>query len=179
MTNIPDINNKDLSSMSVEELVQFISPSSSYIQELKRRGVLRTKNIVGELGEYYAIQFYKKINDKIYVANKKLPNLTLAGETTKNVDALSKEGKIYSIKCISSTKGTTGSFWDPESINANKKSFDFLIIVILDEKYQVDKMLEMTWDDFFKHKRYNRRMNNYNISVTNHIIKKFTVISKK
>ena len=169
---------KDLTELSVEELVKFISPSSDVIKELKKRGVLRTKNIVGELGEYYAIKFYNKFDTRHYSSSKKLPNLTLAGETTKNVDALSREGKIYSIKCISSVNGTTGSFWDPESINANKKTFDFLIIVILDESFQVDRILELSWDDFYQHKKFNRRMNNYNISVTKSIYEKYKVIFK-
>ena len=173
------IDKDDLSKLSIEELVHYLSPSSEVVKELKRRGVLRTKNIVGELGEYYAINFYNKFNDKIYKSVKKLPNLTLAGETTKNVDALSREGKIYSIKCISSANGTTGSFWDPESIKSNIKTFDFLIIVILDQNFHFDKFLELALDDFYKYKKFNKRMNNFNISVTKKITDKFKVIYRK
>ena len=90
----------DIKSLTVEELLKLISPSSDVIQELKRREVLRTKNTVGEIGEYYAIKFYNKIDTNKYNAKKKLPNLTIAGKTTKNVDALSRDGKIYSIKCV-------------------------------------------------------------------------------
>lgn len=168
----------NLASLSVEELVKLISPSSDVIQELKRRNVLRTKNIVGELGEYYAIKFYNKVDKKIYKIKRKLSNLTLAGETTKNVDALSRDGKIYSIKCVSSPNGTTGSFWDPDSIKDNKKTFDYLIIVILNDTYQVDKILELSWDDFYEFKKYNKRMNNYNISITKQLTEKFKVIYK-
>ena len=168
----------NLASLSVEELVKLISPSSDVIQELKRRNVLRTKNIVGELGEYYAIKFYNKVDKKIYKIKRKLSNLTLAGETTKNVDALSIDGKIYSIKCVSSPNGTTGSFWDPDSIKDNKKTFDYLIIVILNDTYQVDKILELSWDDFCEFKKYNKRMNNYNISITKQLTEKFKVIYK-
>lgn len=174
---LPD--KEDLEKLSVEELAFFLSPSSDVVKELKSRGVLRTKNIVGELGEYYAIKLYNKIDNNFFEYAKKLPNLLLASETTKNVDALSREGKIYSIKCISSSKGTTGSFWDPESIKANNKTFDYLIIVILDQRFDVDKILELSWDDFYLYKKFNKRMNNFNISVTKKIIEKFTVISKK
>ena len=168
----------DLKKLSVEDLLKLISPSSEVIQELRRRDVLRTKNIVGEVGEYYAIKFYNKVDTNLYEASKKLPNLTLAGKTTKNVDALSRDGKIYSIKCVSSDNGTTGSFWNPEGIRNNEKTFDYLIIVILDEEYGVDKMLELSWDDFIKHKSFNSRMNNFNISVTKKLIEKFKVIYK-
>ena len=113
------MSSNNLNHLTVEELVKLISPSSEVMKELKKRNVLRTKNIVGELGEYYAVKFYNKVDTKIYKISKKLPNLTMAGETTKNVDALSRDGKIYSIKCVSSSNGTTGSFWDPESIRQN------------------------------------------------------------
>ena len=113
------------------------------------------------------------------IFNKKLPNLTLAGKTTKNVDALSRDGKIYSIKCVSSPNGTTGSFWDPEGIRNNNKTFDYLIIVILDDEYGVDKMLELSWDDFMKHKSHNTRMNNYNVSITKKLTEEFKVVYKK
>tara|TARA_Y100000768_G_C23835301_1_gene613413 strand:+ start:367 stop:879 length:513 start_codon:yes stop_codon:yes gene_type:complete len=169
----------DLEKLSVEHLLKLISPSSDVIQELRARGVLRTKNIVGEVGEYYAIKFYNKIDTNIYASSKKLPNLTPAGVTTKNVDALSRDGKIYSIKCVSSANGTTGSFWNPDGIRNNEKTFDYLVIVILDEEYGVDKMLELSWDDFMKHKSYNSRMNNYNISITKKLTEKFKVIYKK
>ena len=173
------LDQKELSKLSIEELAYFLSPSSDVVKELKRRGVLRTKNIVGELGEYYVIKLYNKLDKKIFEAVKKLPNLTLASETTKNVDALSREGKIYSIKCISSLTGTTGSFWDPDSIKANNKTFDYLIIVILNQSFQVDRILELSWDDFYQFKKFNKRMNNFNISVTKKIIEKFTVIYRK
>lgn len=169
----------DLKNLSVEELLKLISPSSDVIQELRARDVLRTKNIVGEAGEYYAIKFYNKVDTKIYEVNKQLPNLTLAGKTTKNVDALSRDGKIYSIKCVSSSNGTTGSFWNPDGIRNNEKTFDYLVIVILDEEYGVDKILELSWEDFMKYKRFNKRMNNFNISVTKKLTEKFKVIYKK
>tara|TARA_Y100000389_G_C17347296_1_gene456529 strand:- start:312 stop:824 length:513 start_codon:yes stop_codon:yes gene_type:complete len=169
----------DLKNLSVEELLKLISPSSDVIQELRARDVLRTKNIVGEAGEYYAIKFYNKVDTKIYEVNKQLPNLTLAGKTTKNVDALSRDGKIYSIKCVSSSNGTTGSFWNPDGIRNNDKTFDYLVIVILDEEYGVDKILELSWEDFMKYKSFNKRMNNFNISVTKKLTEKFKVIYKK
>ncbi len=161
----------DLKNLSDEALMQLISPSSDVVKELKNRKIIRTKNIVGEIGEYYAIKFYNKL--------KNLPNLTLAPPGVKNIDALSIDGEIYSIKCISSLSGTTGSFWDPESIVKNNQKFHFLIIVILDENYGVEKILELTWEDFMKYKKYNKRMNNYNITVTKTLINQVKIIYEK
>ena len=169
----------NLKDLSTEELLKLISPSSAPRQELKNRGVLRTGNVVGEIGEYYTKKFFQKVDNKIYETTKKLPNLTLGEPGTKNVDALSRDGKIYSIKCISAKNKTTGSFWNPENIKKNIKTFDYLIILMLDDEYSVDKVLELNWDDFFQYKKFNKTMNNYQISVTNEIINKFKIIYKK
>ena len=69
----------ELQELTVEELASLISPSSEAHQELRARGVLRTKNVVGELGEYYAIEFYNN--------TPKLPNLSLAPPGVQNIDA--------------------------------------------------------------------------------------------
>ena len=152
----------DYSKLNISELAKLISPDSNAYKELQKRNVLRSKNVVGELGEYYAIDFYNKTG--------RLTNLSLAPITVKNIDAISRNGERYSIKTISARNGTTGSFWDPESIEKNEKKFDFLLIVILNNSYHLDMILELTWDEFFKHKKFNKRMNNYNISVTKKLI---------
>jgi hypothetical protein len=162
------VNYKDL---SVTELAKLISPSSDAFLELKDRGALRTKNIVGELGEYFAIDHYN--------SNPKLPSLSIAPITVKNIDALSRNGEIYSIKTVSSRKGTTGSFWDPKSIENNEKKFDYLLLVILDNSYSLDMILELTWNDFFKFKKFNKRMNNYNISITKILIENVKIVYER
>ncbi len=103
----------DYKKLNTQELARLLSPSSDAYLELKERGVLRTKNVVGELGEHYAIEFYNN--------NPKLPNLSFAPPGVQNVDALSRNGEIYSIKAVSSRKGTTGSFWNPGSIEKNEQ----------------------------------------------------------
>jgi hypothetical protein len=40
-------------------------------------------------------------------------------------------------------------------------------------------ILELTWEDFFKHKKYNKRMNNYNISLTNKLIDAVKIVYEK
>ena len=154
--------------MSVEELAKLISPSAGAYVELKNRGILRTKNVVGELGEYYTINYYNK--------KTSLPNLFSAPVGVKNVDALSRDGETYSIKTVTSRNGTTGSFWEPESIEENNKYFHYLIVAILDNSYKLDILIELTWEEFFKYKSYNKRMNNYNISLSKKIIESSKII---
>ena len=45
----------ELSSLSITELIRLYSGT---IKELKNRGVLRTKNVVGELGEYLVLEHF-------------------------------------------------------------------------------------------------------------------------
>jgi len=161
----------DVDNLEVKELIQILSPNSPIRKELVKRGVLRTKNIVGEIGEY----FVKQIFDN----NPKLPNLFLPPPGIKNIDLLGRNGDRYSVKTVNSIKGTTGSFWDPDSIKNNEKKFEYLLIVILDDDYDVHLILQLTWDDFFQHKRFNSRMNNYNISLTKKLISSVEVIYEK
>ena len=38
---------------------------------------------------------------------------------------------------------------------------------------------ELTWDEFFKYKKFNKRMNNFNISLTNILINSVKLVYKK
>ena len=93
------MENIDLKHFSTEEL---INTYSSIIKELKSRQVIRTNNVIGELGEYLAIKYY---ND-----TPNLPNLSPAPVGTENIDAISRKGDRYSIKATS--KNVTGVFMD-------------------------------------------------------------------
>tara|TARA_Y100001960_G_C14212414_1_gene604991 strand:+ start:60 stop:554 length:495 start_codon:yes stop_codon:yes gene_type:complete len=161
----------DLKELSVEELARKISPGSDVHNELRRRNVLRTKNTTGELGEYFVVDFYNNTSG--------LPNLTLPPPGVQNVDVLSRNGERYSIKTTTSRTGTTGSFWNPESIERNEKIFEYLLIVILDDYYSLDLILELNWNQFYEFKRFNSRMNNYNISITRKLIESVKIVYKK
>ena len=161
----------DLEKLSVEELVRLISPNSDIHKELRKREVIRTKNITGELGEYYVVQYYNNTPGQT--------NLFLPGPGVKNIDVLSRKGERYSIKTISGNNKTTGSFWNPDSIENNEKTFEYLIICILDDYYSLKMILELTWNDFIKYKKFNKRMNNFQVSVTQKLIGEVKVVYKK
>lgn len=83
--------------------------------------------------EYLAIEFFNK--------NPKLPKLSFAPAGVKNVNALSRNGEIFSIKTVTSRTGATGLFWDPESIKNNEKKFDYLFIIILNSEHHLNQLL--------------------------------------
>ena len=77
----------DLTNFANQELIGLYP---KVIKELKRREIVRTKNLVGELGEFYAVEFYKN--------TRGLPKIQYAPPGTKNVDALSVNGERYAKK---------------------------------------------------------------------------------
>ena len=70
-----DMNETDYKSLSITELVKQISPSSPVIEELTKRGVIRNRNYTGNIGEYFAIDFFNNFNSEIYTKTKDLPKL--------------------------------------------------------------------------------------------------------
>jgi hypothetical protein len=79
----------NLQNLSDSQIIQLYSDS---IKELKKRNIIRTKNITGELGEYIAVEYYRN--------NPSLPNLEFSPPSTENIDAISVKGERYSIKTI-------------------------------------------------------------------------------
>ena len=86
------------------------------LKELKSRGIIKTNNLIGDLGEYLAI--------KTYSETPGLPKLQDAPASTKNIDAISTKGERYAIK---STSGTgTGVFASLPTEDDNKIYFEYL-----------------------------------------------------
>jgi len=128
--------------------------------KLKERGLVRTRNIVGERGEFLAI--------KVYNETPGTPKLQAAPEGTQNVDALSRKGERYSIKTISEPGNLTGVFYgcgDRDDSEPDKK-FEYVVIVVIDRYFKLKKMLELTWEQFLKFRRWHKTMRAWNLSVT-------------
>lgn len=133
--------------------------------ELKKRGLVRTRNIVGERGEFLAIKTYNLING--------LPKLQAAPEGTQNVDALSRKGERYSIKTISEPGVTTGVFYGCGDINDNyrgEKKFEYVIIVQLIRDYTPKRIIELTWHQFLQYRRWHKTMRAWNLTATKKLL---------
>lgn len=155
----------DLSSYSISELVQLYSQT---LKELKQRGVLRTKNVIGELGEHLVLEHYLKSNQ--------LPNLTAVPVGTQNINALSQTGERYSIK--STSGNVTGVFYGldgPENAVPPKALFEYVVICKFDDDYSLEAIYQLTWDDFLKHKKWHSRMKAWNLPV-NQAVKNDAVV---
>lgn len=147
--------------MSHTEVIEYYS---QIIKELKRREIIRTKNITGELGEYIAVEHYTKTPN--------LPNLQFAPPSTENIDAISRKGERYSIKTITN-KGSTGVFYGLPSLDSTEtpsQKFEYVIIVKLNDDFELERILELTWEEFLINKKWHSRMQAWNLSYTNKLI---------
>lgn len=158
-----------LQEKSTEDIIQLYSMA---IKELKRRGVIRTNNVIGELGEYLAITYYNKTPG--------LPNLSPAPIGTENIDAISRKGDRYSIKSTSNT--TTGVFYGLEPKDSDipdMQKFEYVIICKFDDDYELNLILQMDWNTFLQNKRWHRRMNAWNLSLTKRLREQCNIIYEK
>lgn len=146
-------NKVNLSSLSDIEIIDLYP---SILKELKARGIIRTNNLIGELGEYLTAGAYK--------ANPKLPNLQLNLKSTKNIDATSDKGERYAIKATSGNG--TGVFASLPIEDDGKVYFEYLIIVKFNKDYTLDSIYELTWDQFLKHRKIKPPENKWNVSLT-------------
>lgn len=158
--------------MDIRQLDSFnlISLYGKILQELKDRKVIRTKNLIGEIGEYLVLDFYNNA--------KGCPKLQAAPLSTKNIDAISKDGNRYSIKCT--TTNTTGVFYGLPKDRSEivKPFFEYVIIIVLNSTYGIKQIIELDWDTFIKYKRWHSRMNAWNLIVTNKLIADSKIIFK-
>lgn len=153
-------NGIDVEKLSVDELLGLYS---QIIKSLKNRKVIRTKNFVGEIGEYLAIRYYN--------STPNLPNLQAAPVGTENIDAISRAGKRYSIKTVSGK--TTGVFYGLEpqgSATKDEQKFEYVIICVLNDEWELDRIYELDWDTFLKHKHWHSRMSAWNLSLSKGLI---------
>jgi hypothetical protein len=128
------------------------------LKELRHRKIIRTKNVVGDLGERFAIDHYT--NSEV------LESLTDAPPSSKSIDAIGNYGNRYAIKSV--TGSVTGVFYGlphKNSMENPTKLFDFLIIVVFSDNYELKNMYELTWLQFLKHRTWHSRMEAWNIPV--------------
>ncbi len=145
--------------MNLEDLEndELISLYPKLLKELKRREIIRTNNLIGELGEFIAASEYKK--------NSQLPQLQLNLRSTKNVDAISIKGERYAIKS-SSGKGT-GVFASLPNEDDGIVHFEYLILVIFNKDYTLKEIYELTWKDFLRFRKMKPPENKWNLPITN------------
>ena len=150
---------------------ELVSLYHDLLEEMKRQRLIRSKNVIGDIGEYLVIDYYCKTAG--------LPKLQFAPPSTKNIDAISIQGERYTIKC--STTNTTGVFHGiPQdcSINDIKPLFEYAVIIKLKEDFTPELILELDWETFFKHKHWHSRVQAHNLIIGKSLIEDSKIIFK-
>jgi len=136
--------------------LELIDLYPSILKELKVRGIIRTNNLVGELGEYLAASTYQK--------NPKLPNLQLNLKSTKNIDATSQKGERYAIKATSGT--STGVFASLPIDDDGKTYFEYLIVVCFNKDLTLNAIYELSWEQFIEFRKMKPPENKWHLRLT-------------
>lgn len=95
------------------------------------------------------------------------------------MDAISRKGERYSIKTISEPGVTTGVFYgigEKDNKEIIEKKFEYVIVVQIFRDYRPKRILELTWDQFLKYKKWHSTMRAWNISVTRDLIGEAKII---
>ena len=159
----------EINSLTAEQLIETYS---DIINQLKERGVIRTKNLIGDLGEYLAIEHFNKLPNK--------SNLKAAPPGTKNIDAISRNGERYSIK--STTGNITGVFYgleDPGSEKKDTQKFEYVLVVMFSDDFKLNKIIELDWDLFLKHKRWHGSIKAWNLSITKALLSEAEIVYQR
>ena len=127
------------------------------------------KNL-GNAGEFYVLA---QLAQRGYIAGK-----TDDGQTLIDVIATDPES-LNTVNIQVKTRTIDGKISSWLMSEKNEKVFEYLLIVVLDDDYDVLSVLQLTWDDFMEHKKYNSRMENYNISLTKKLISSVEIIYQK
>ena len=157
--------------MDIEKLntTELIDAYSQIIIQLKKREIIRTKNLLGDLAEFLVIDHFAKTPN--------LPNLQSAPAGTKNVDAISRQGERYSIKATSGN--LTGSFWGlnpPGNKSPEPQKFEYLIVACFDNNFKLKKILQANWLAFLDNKSWNKTMECWKITITKKFIDSCQII---
>ncbi|WP_244933602.1 hypothetical protein [Neobacillus mesonae] len=126
---------------------------------LRKRKIIRTNNLVGEIGERKALDYYNKCPS--------LPNLQTVSVGAKNVDAINNNNERYSIKATT-TKGTSvfNGLNDKGSKLPQEQLFEYVVIVVLNKDLSLKAMYELNWGNFLSLKKWNNSKRTWYLTVT-------------
>jgi hypothetical protein len=121
---------------------------ATLLTAMRTRGIIRTKNVVGDLGEVYAA--------RAYAGHQNRGPIILEPTNSTDVDARDHQGRTYAIKTVSSLRQTSAFHFVQKSAKG-APAFDFLVVVHVNHLMQPQRVLEFNWSQFFKKKKWSTR----------------------
>lgn len=149
--------------------VELLAVYSDLLKEMRKQGIIRTNNVVGDIGEFFVVDYYNR--------EETLPNLTMSKTNTSNFDATCPETQNrYTIKCT--TNNLTSSFHGVVDLN-QAAVFDYLVILQLNKDFKPYRLIELPWVVFKDYAKMHKTKKAYDISVTEKLLKDSRVKSFK
>jgi hypothetical protein len=130
-----------------------------------------TNNFVGDRAVDLAENIYNTTPGLEKVQKPYWPN-------TKEYDLYSARS-LYSVKGLKGKNRVTSPFCGYTGNENHVKLFDYVILVRMDELYQLEEILEISWDTFQKHAKLNNRDKNYKLNLTNKLRDDSNIIFSK
>lgn len=138
-------------------------------KDLKDSGAIQTYNMIGEFGERAVINFYNN--------SSSLTNLRPAKIGMKCFDVINKYGERYSIKATTNNQTSVfNGLNDKGSALPQKRLFEYIIIVVLDEDMSSKVIYELDWDAFLSLKKWHNGKRTWYLSITNELKRKAKIL---
>ncbi len=119
-----------------DKAIGLVKKYADSVRKLHDNNIIRSKNVTGDLGEYYVREFLNNL--------KGLPKFKLKEKSNKGYDLedINETGK-YRISVKTVTQSTTSCIRESEK---KIRFFDYLIIVRLNKEYLPDEMYMCSYD---------------------------------
>jgi len=147
---------------------EVISAFATLILAMRKRGIIRTKNVVGDLGERYAV--------RAYGAHPTRKPLTLSCTNATDVDAYDASGLRFAIKAASPSSTRTSAFHLEREREETERAFDYLIVVRVDDLLQPAQIFEFTWEQFWAAKAWNKRQHAWFLPLSRRVLRNAQLI---
>ncbi|WP_242276465.1 DUF6998 domain-containing protein [Bacillus cereus group sp. BfR-BA-01445] len=163
------LSEEDYDNMTVAEGLEHYS---RLMKMFRKKGVIRTNMLVGDMGEYIAVEHYN--------ATSSLPNLRLVEIGAKDIDAISDTNERYSIKASSGS--ATGIFKGLNPPNSNLpegKKFEYAIVVLFNDDMKLRAIYEFDWQSFLEVKLWSNTHTAWYINISEKSKRKSKIIYER
>jgi hypothetical protein len=147
---------------------EVIRAFATLMAAMRTRGIIRTKNVVGDLGERYAVHAYE-------AHGKKRP-IALASTNSTDFDARDASGFRFNIKAVSHSSTRTSAFHLEKDREESEKAFDYLVVVRVNDLMQPVQVFEFTWEQFWRVKVWSERQKAWFLPLTKKVLNSAEVI---
>ena len=158
----------DLQKMDSLSVAKLFSAS---FEELSYRNIIRSDDILQDLGDFFVFDLYEK--------KPVLPYLAYAPNKSTNVSAVTRNGNRYCIKSfIGNSADNFLGFDETELSNSDFKMFEYVILCKFDKHYELLAIYEIDWFTFLENRQCNDN-NTCSLKMTNRLLKQAKIIYHK